>query len=177
MLQLYERASHQLINFQKSKVFFIHTPERIQARIANMLNCSIGKLPSVYIGMPLFIGCSRKEYWDRIIQRIDTKLAGWKATMLSNAGKLLLVKTILQSMAIYCALIFKVPVAISEKIDQICNRFLWTRNSETRKFTLVAWKTVCKSKRLGGLGLRRVKQLSKALRGKLAWRMVNGEKA
>ena len=52
-LDTYSRGSGQLINWDKSYVFFINTPEDRQKKISRILGCQVGKLPSTYLGLPL----------------------------------------------------------------------------------------------------------------------------
>ena len=52
-INLYSSASGQLVNWSKSVVFFINTPIHMQNKIAKILGCSIGSLPSSYLGLPL----------------------------------------------------------------------------------------------------------------------------
>lgn len=53
-LNLYGRASCQLINWRKSSLFFFNTPEVRQRRIADILGCDIGSFPSFILAF-LFV--------------------------------------------------------------------------------------------------------------------------
>lgn len=89
--------------------------------------------------------------------------------MLTYTASLTLIKTTLQSMTIYSTMVFKVPISVCNKIDQICCRFLWAKLNNNKSFSLVAQKDICIDKMQGGLGLRKMKHMSLALRGKLIW--------
>jgi len=68
----------------------------------------------------------------------------------------------------YSAMVFKLLINICDKIDIIFNRFLCSGDKEKRKITLVNWNTVCMENGKGGLGMRKMKHVSRqALRGKL----------
>lgn len=87
LLNNYTRGSGQLINWAKSSVFFINTLETRQRRIASILGCGIGSLLGNYLGLPL--GSKPSEsFWKGIIDRFNKKLAGWKGSTLSQAGKI-----------------------------------------------------------------------------------------
>lgn len=47
----------------------------------------------VYIGMPLFTGAFKNSVWDPLFDKLQQKLAGWKETVLIQAGKLQLHKS------------------------------------------------------------------------------------
>jgi len=64
---------------------------------------------------------------------------------------------------------FKLHATINDKIDKICNKFFWSGDLKKRKITLVSWKFVCMEKEQEGLGLRKMKHVGQALRGKLVW--------
>lgn len=71
-------------------------------------------------------------------------------------------------------MVFKVPIIICNKIDQICCKFLWAKGENDKNLSLVAWNEVCSNKMKGGLRLRKMKQVSLALRGKLLWQQATG---
>lgn len=76
MLGKYEEEAVQKINYSKSRIFLFNTNDRRSRRIANILGCQIGNLPSPYLGIPLFSGKMKKDLWNPIIEKITRKLAG-----------------------------------------------------------------------------------------------------
>ena len=94
LLDMYTRGIGQLINWAKSSVYFINTPVDRQRKIASFLGCGVGTLPTSYLGLPL--GTKLPDsFWKGLIDRFNKKLAGWKGTTFSQAGKCLLVKATL----------------------------------------------------------------------------------
>ena len=53
LLYCFEWMSGLKINYHKSEVIVFGVEEEEQQRIANMLNCKIGKLPMTYLGIPI----------------------------------------------------------------------------------------------------------------------------
>ena len=53
ILNLYTRGLGQLINWDKSVIFFVNTPKDRQRKIARIMGCGVGIIPSIYLGLPL----------------------------------------------------------------------------------------------------------------------------
>lgn len=64
---------------------------------------------------------------------------------------------------------------MGEKLDKIQKTFLWTGLEEKKHLALVNWDTVCLPKSLGGLGIRKINTLNKALIAKIGWTLAKGE--
>lgn len=58
------------------------------------------------------------------------------------------------------------------RLEQIQRDFLWGEGNFERKSHLVKWPTVCSNKIKGGLGVRRLALLNKALISKWIWRFA-----
>lgn len=137
-------------------LFFIHTLVSRKIKITCIFNYQIKNIPMNYIGISLFVGLSRRNLWIPLIERFQKKLIGQKWSIISITRKCLLVKTILQSMDVYYASVFKILISICEKIDQICNIFLYMSMDERKRIALVTQTKVNKSKYQGGLRLHSV---------------------
>ena len=68
---------------------------------------------------------------------------------------------------------FKCPISVANRIEKLQQDFLWNGRGMENKFHLVDWKSVCKSKFEGGLGLRPVTLMNHALLGKWLWWLGN----
>lgn len=68
-----------------------------------------------------------------MIDRIESKLGGWKAKMISRGGLLQLVHSVLSTVPIYYMSCFKLPQRVVKKIDQIRRAFLWGKLVGERK--------------------------------------------
>lgn len=164
-LDTYSRGSGQLINWDKSSVFFINTSEDRRKKICRILGCHVGKLPSTYLGLPLGM-TPLDSFWNGIMERFSKKLAGWKGAILSQAEKYQLVKSILQNLPIYALSLFTILVKYAERMEKIQRYFLWMGDERNKRYPLVAWDKVCLPKKNGGLGIRKLIHLNKALLAK-----------
>ncbi|KAG7557174.1 hypothetical protein ISN44_As11g031650 [Arabidopsis suecica] len=58
-----------------------------------------------------------------------------------------------------------------EEIERLCGAFLWSGNLNTATGAKIAWTDVCKPKAEGGLGLRRLQDVSRVFSYRLIWRL------
>ncbi|RVW44756.1 putative ribonuclease H protein [Vitis vinifera] len=70
---------------------------------------------------------------------------------------------------------FRMPKRVARRLEKLQRDFLWGGGSTERKAHLVSWEKVCVSKEKGGLGLRKIVQLNKALLGKWVWRFARAK--
>jgi len=73
--------------------------------------------------------------------------------MLSIAGRICLIKLVLNSLSLFYMSMFLVPKGVIGSICVIIQRFLWSGSSDTFKLCKVAWFKVIWSNSRGGLGL------------------------
>ncbi|KAM0043572.1 putative Endonuclease/exonuclease/phosphatase superfamily [Helianthus debilis subsp. tardiflorus] len=109
-------------------------------------------------------------HWQSVIDTIQSRLSSWKAHTLSMGGRLTLIKSVLASLPIYYLSLYKAPSKVVELIEKLMRAFLWGGTSGERKLNWVAWDTVTTTKKEGGLGIAKVKDVNVALLSKWAWR-------
>ena len=95
ILDLYEAASGQKVNVDKSSIFFtINTPLKLKAEIMEVMGAMQDSKHNKYLGLPSIIGKSKKEVFAEIKEKVAKKLFRWKEKMLSIGGKEILIKTV-----------------------------------------------------------------------------------
>ena len=72
--------------------------------------------------------------------------------------------------------LFRLPRKVKVRLEKIQRDFLWEGGNLERKIHMVKWDIVCTSKMKGGLGIRKLSNLNKALLGKWNWRFAMEEK-
>ncbi|XP_057851799.1 uncharacterized protein LOC131061986 [Cryptomeria japonica] len=117
-LDSYGSTIGQLINWSKSFVYFINTQKRRRTKISNILGCQVGSLPASYLGLPL---CHDPldTFWGALVDKFHKKLSSWKGALLSQAGKVQLLKSTLQSIPLYAISLFRIPAKYAQAIEMI----------------------------------------------------------
>lgn len=86
-------------------------------------------------------------------------------------GRITLIKSVLANLPVYYLSLFRMPVAVANKIEEIQRKFLLGGGvCEKRKLHLVKWKNVIRGKNFGGLGIGSVGLKNEAFLCKWWWR-------
>ena len=96
ILSTYEKGSGQKINRDKTNTFFsANTHHDIQASIQVLLGVPSIRQYEKYLGLPAFVGRAKKHSFVYIKERIWKKLQGRREKLLSQAGREVLIKSVI----------------------------------------------------------------------------------
>ncbi|CAN1127155.1 Putative ribonuclease H protein At1g65750 [Linum perenne] len=166
-------ASGQSVSKNKSRIYFSkNTPRSVKLEVVNLLGIAATPDLGRYLGVPILHGRVTKHTYDYLLDRLDSRLAGWKADNLSLAGRVSLASSVLNSLPCYVMQTASLPLSLCDKIDRKIRNFIWGSSNGVRKIHNVNWDSVCKPKKMGGLGLRSARELNKAFLMKVAWNII-----
>ncbi|RVW15364.1 LINE-1 reverse transcriptase-like [Vitis vinifera] len=171
LLMWFEAISGLRINLDKSEILPVGRVENLE-NLALEAGCKVGRLPSSYLGIPLGANHKSVAVWDGVEERFRKRLTLWKRQFISKGGRITLIRSTLSSMPIYLMSLLRMPRVVSLRLEKIQRDFLWGGGALERKPHLVNWDTVCMDKRKGGLGVRRLSILNRALLCKWNWRFA-----
>ena len=170
ILKIFGEASGLQTNLQKSCVIPIHCDEGIVEDINNTLECTAASFPTTYLGLPISDKKLRRGDLLAWIEKIANKLPGWKASLLTLAGRTVLVRFVLTAIPIHLLVAIKVPKWFLRAVDKIRRGFLWTGRKNTNGGNcLVAWEKVMRPIDLVGLGIHNLEILGWALQMRWLW--------
>ena len=89
----------------------------MQEEIKNLLGVSATTNFEKYLGLPSFVGRGKKQSFSYIREQIWHKMQGWKKRLLSQGGREVLIKVVLQAMPTYTMGCFKLPVSLCKDIE------------------------------------------------------------
>ncbi|KAJ4788737.1 RNA-directed DNA polymerase (reverse transcriptase)-related family protein [Rhynchospora pubera] len=176
VLHKFGKASGLRINPDKSTIWTSRAcdQEAVQ-RITNSLKADLAEGEQKYLGAVIEgIGTGMKTGM-LLLQKMKAKLTGWRSQMLSHAGRLVLIKSVLMALPVYYMSMECVPKIIIKQMDSLLARFFWGKPAEGRYMAPLAWKNICKPVDEGGLGIRDLNIFGEALFMKLVWETISDE--
>lgn len=176
VLESFCNASGQKVSLEKSKIYF---SKNVSRDLENLISAESGIKSSKdlgkYLGMSVLQKRINKDTFGEVIERLISRLAGWKGRFLSLAGRVTLTRSVLASMPVHTISTICLPKSILDKLDQISRSFIWGSDSEHKKQHLIAWERVAVPKSEGELGIRPAEEMNKALLSKLGWRLIHDQ--
>lgn len=126
ILDWYCAISGQKLNLNKSDLFCspnMHPDD--QFALAQTLQVNLVQNPSKYLGMDFKLRGNRCADFQFLVDKLQSRLQGWKIRLLSQAGRSTLISSVLQALPLYTFACFKVPDTICNKMDSIVRSFWW----------------------------------------------------
>lgn len=174
LLNEYEALSGQSVNFQKSAIMFssnVRQSER--AVLSGILGVSNDLQQGKYLGLPSFVGRSKKRVFGFVKDKVRKRLQGWQSKSISRAGKSILIKNVAQSIPSYCMSCFLLPKSFCQELERMLNKYWWcTSSNDRRGISWLSWDAMSTSKSKGGMGFRNLYGFNIALLGKNCWNFI-----
>ena len=166
VLRGFSRVSGMEVSIEKSHIFLSGVDDTVREEIEELFGFKRGVLPIRYLGVPLISKGLKandcKVLEDRILKRVKS----WSSKLLSYAGRVTLIKSVLMSMQTFWCSHFVLPKRVCLNIEKIIRKFLWSGNEMNPNRASVAWEDLCLPKEEGGLGIKRMQDWNIALMGK-----------
>ncbi|KAL5132045.1 putative ribonuclease H protein [Glycine soja] len=139
-----------VINPTKCRIYFGGINSVDKASFQSVAPFCEGQLPFRYLGVPLTDKKLNIKYYLPLIDKVLARVNHWTSRLLTAASRLQLVRCTISAVVQFWMQCLPLPKSVINKIDSICRRFVWSGGTEGKK-NPVAWTTVCRPRKLGGL--------------------------
>ena len=106
-----------------------------------------------YLGLSSFVGKKKKASFNFIKEKVWRKLQCWEEKLLSQAGREVLIKTVVQAISTYIMSCFELSVGLCSEIESLVKKFWWGQRRDRRKIYWMKWENLCQPKKDGGMGV------------------------
>ncbi len=90
-------------------------------------------------------------------------LQGWKEKILSQTGREILIKAVIQSIPTYAISCFKFPNGLCSEITSMATKFWWGQWGVDGKVCWLSKQQLSRAKNKGGMGFRDLSLFNRAL--------------
>jgi hypothetical protein len=157
ILRGFHLASGLKVNFGKSCLMGVNVHSEFVKLACMFLNCKSGVVPFKYLGLPVGANLRRISTWEPLIVFLKNRLSSCGRKYISLGGRIVLINFVLNAIPIFFLSFLKMPVSIVKAVVRIQRSFLRGGVKGGNKMSWVSWRTVCKDKKDGGLGVRDIK--------------------
>ncbi|XP_057248933.1 uncharacterized protein LOC104886993 [Beta vulgaris subsp. vulgaris] len=168
--------SGQMLSLTKSYVKFSpNIPQGMLTEYKSILKLEATSSMGTYLGTPVDIQRKKTQHFTYLLDKISQRITAWSHTPLSQAGKVILINSVLIASIAHILFVFLLPTTIANKVDAMVSRFFWAKPSGKG----IAWRRkdiLNMPKGAGGLGLRSVMVHNRALLIKKVWRIHRNSK-
>ncbi|XP_020697943.2 uncharacterized protein LOC110110684 [Dendrobium catenatum] len=173
ILENYCSWSGQRVNRNMSAILFIKlTSSSTRCRLAKMTGCK--KVEEMeYLGIKISLRRLVKKDFGSLLQNARAKTCSWGIRHLSFAGRITLINSVLLPASVYLVTHSLVPKSVLKDVEKVCKSFLWDIDSNHRSLHYVAWKSIARPRRKGGLGFHSSADWIGPLRARIALNYVS----
>jgi hypothetical protein len=114
-------------------MFSPNMPHRERRKVLNDLRIKTEARNEKYLGLPVYVGRSRKGAFAYLKGRMWGKIQGWDEKLLARAAKDVLIKACAQAIPTFAMSCFDITKDLCDEMSVMVNRFWWAQQKDERK--------------------------------------------
>lgn len=143
-------ASGHEANLKKSGICFSKNSSVDDIEmVCNVLGIASNPSLGIYLGLPVIWERSKHNALAFIKDRMTRKIQGWKGKILSQAGREVMIKSVVNVVPSYVINCFKLPSKTCKELDSMVANFWWGQQGNEGRVHWVAWQKLTQSKNEG----------------------------
>uniref|UniRef100_A0A453J0Y5 Reverse transcriptase zinc-binding domain-containing protein n=1 Tax=Aegilops tauschii subsp. strangulata TaxID=200361 RepID=A0A453J0Y5_AEGTS len=124
-----------------------------------------------YLGVPVSYSTLRGLHWDFADERFLKCCEAWIGNAASSGGRLILLNSSLTSIIYFYMSMFLLPKMVIAKLDKHRKCLFWQEHDGRKRYHLVRWTRICRSKKKGSLGVKDLRKQNISLLTKWWWKL------
>lgn len=172
-VDIFSTSTGLVINPKKCNIYCGGMDRDDKMQLSQASGFDEGKLPMKYLGIPITSKKLTVSHYKPLIEKITQRLKHWTVKLLSYAGRIMLVKSVILVIAQYWMQCLPLPQAVIAHIDRLCKTFVWTGNTDRSRKSPVAWSNVCRPKSHDGQGIINLNKWNKITMLKCLWNLCS----
>ncbi|KAL5716740.1 hypothetical protein ACHQM5_009867 [Ranunculus cassubicifolius] len=160
------------VNNAKTSILIAGMNQNDKEMLASSLNVTLTVPPVKYLGLPLTASNLSIRDCYPLVEKVQKRIQNWKNLWLTQAGRVLLINTVLCAFLVYWGQAFLLPCSILDQVQNISLHFLWAGPKMEAKMHHANKKKVVRSKQQGGLGIKDTRAWNKAAQCGLLFRVI-----
>ena len=166
VIHQFEEVSGSKLNEKKTKALVHGNIEQNE----NFGEIILTNGPEMVLGVPIGKNNVANTFWEKLVEKLKSKLTIWSSRDLSFQGKIHIIKSIGISNLMYAFDVKHVPTNIIQEVNRALYYFLWSGKRYT-----INRDICCLPQDLGGLGMVNVDILVKVRRIKMVIRILQSK--
>lgn len=126
--------------YEKSKIFTLGVSIEEAKEMAVYMGIPLGSLPVKYLAVPLISTRLTSLDCQHILDKMLRRIQSWANKVLSYGRRVILVKSIRNSMFVYWGSMFILPKKFVKKVEQTLSPLLWAGPELKHNHAKIRWK-------------------------------------
>lgn len=146
----------------------------MRGEICNLLQIPECNHRGSYLGNPFCKPSSKRVAFNGLVEKLKSRLSGWRGKLLSQAGRLTLIKSVVEASTQHSMQAFLWQKNLATQLDRLTRDFFWGFHAgSSHHLYLRSWNHIYQPRLKGGLGLQTFHDINQAFIMKLGWQLCS----